>query len=179
MLCHLQNLIFCVCLGMSEGLWRLLITDYTLFKRCFQVPGLDEGVAHLPLQPPISNCLNQITPNSFYNITTKNWHKIPPQWKVVQKSIRHGPQDGSVVSASGCTRADACSLGQPANLTVGCLLQSWSSAMWKGSRVGDVGTQCPGVLALLDFATCLSGAPEWMPGVCACLFSLWKREGIL
>lgn len=33
----------------------LLITDYTLSKGCFQVPGLDEGVAHLPLQPPISN----------------------------------------------------------------------------------------------------------------------------
>lgn len=69
---------FSVCLGMSTAFEDLLITDYTLFKGCFQVPALDEGVAHLPLQPPISNCLNQITSNSFYNITAKNWQNIPP-----------------------------------------------------------------------------------------------------
>lgn len=145
----------------------------------FSIPGLDEGVAHLPPQPPISNCLNQITPNSFYNINTKNWHRIPPQWKVVQKSIHHAPWDGSVVSVSGCTPADARSRGGPANLPVGCLLQSWTSATRKSFWVGDHGRPCPHVLVLLDFSTCPSGAPEWTPCVCAFFFPLWKLEGIL
>lgn len=44
----------------------------------------------------LSNCLNQITSNSFYNVTAKNWQKIPAGWKIVQKSIHHAPWDGSV-----------------------------------------------------------------------------------
>lgn len=75
---------------MSAAFEDLLITDYTLFKGCFQVPALAEGVAHLPLQPPISKCLNQITSNSFYNITAKNWQNIPPGWKVVHPLLLLG-----------------------------------------------------------------------------------------
>lgn len=68
-----------VCLGMSAGLWRFINNRLYSFKEVFSVPGLDEGVAHLPLQPPISNRLNQISPTPLYNITTKNCHEIPPQ----------------------------------------------------------------------------------------------------
>lgn len=43
----------------------------------FSVPGLDEGVAHLPLQPLISNCLNQISPTLFITQPPKTTTKSP------------------------------------------------------------------------------------------------------
>lgn len=33
----------------------------------FSVPGLDEGVAQLPLHPPLPHNLNQITPLFLYH----------------------------------------------------------------------------------------------------------------
>lgn len=163
---------FSVCLGMSAAFEDLLITDYTLFKGYFQVPGFDEGVAHLLLQPPISNCLNQITSNSFYNITAKTWQKIPPGWGlfgrasillfVVVPSVR--------LLMSCCTQP-----GGPRDPSVGFLLCSWSSAMWKSFWVGDLGRQCPDVW---HCETSLPACLEHQNELLVHFFPLWKLKGI-
>lgn len=66
---------------MSAGLWRFINNRLYSLQEVFSIPGLDEGVAHLLLHPPISNCLNQTTPNSFYNITAKKLSQNPSSVK--------------------------------------------------------------------------------------------------